>query len=138
MEHMKERWAVSGSQSEGQYVIESDNYAIARVYTGQNKDNTGIKTAQAICDEHNAALDRAKVVPNIPPPPAESEQPAKCDIQPQMSNTELQAAIDSAMRGYDGANDPLEARWAKHLDTLLTVQAIRAQMIKVDSPRSIV
>ena len=147
--------------------------------TGENNGNgvqvqrrtDGIQRhAQAICDEHNAALDRAAeaakdlaefdeaqqhkvkwddrakahsrgfMVKDAAwyaahgldmPTTVQAEQPAENHTQPQMSNTDLQAAIDSAMRGYDVANDQLEARWAKHLDTLLTVQAIRAQMINL-------
>jgi hypothetical protein len=39
-----------------------------------------------------------------------------------------QAAIDATWAAYTDANSDMKKRWAKQLDTLLTVQAIRARM----------
>jgi len=115
MEHMKERWRVGDEYD--CYVYTVSGLGVFHAY-----DN---KLALAICDQHNAFIDCAN--PTITPPHAQTEQPAKSEVQPQMSNAELQAAIDSAMRGYDGATGEAAEIWRDHLCELLVTQADRAR-----------
>ena len=63
MEHMHVRWRV-GKPGNGDYAwIQADGksgWAVARIYIFLPGDTRGHRTAQAICDEHNAALEGEK------------------------------------------------------------------------------
>ena len=57
MEHMRMRWVPM--LEEGRWKIftaEDEPWYVARIPIGLYGDDTGNKTAHAICDEHNAAL----------------------------------------------------------------------------------
>lgn len=57
MDHMKMRWIVDGG-----FIVteEFEPWFVAKICEGLPGDHSGRKTAQAICDHHNAQIERSK------------------------------------------------------------------------------
>jgi len=124
MEHMEKRWSANRG-----YVLNGNGKKIGLAAT--------IFYAQAICDEHNAALDRAAKVKDgwtseaIAKASFKSVRestglPVQASGLPRMTNADLQAAIDATVYNIERAKGEAEARLERHLDELLAVQAQRA------------
>jgi hypothetical protein len=128
MEHMKERWLVKKNMEAAIY-FGTDRLAVGYMSSGIGDACHGdlaarTATAQAICDEHNAALDRAAI--SDAAFDRACAEPAAQLLKPVMTNADLQAAIDATVYNIERAKGEAEARLERHLDELLAVQAQRA------------
>jgi len=99
MEHMKERWVV---EANGRGIDSVGGWHIAVTCRHFPDDWDGSKAAQAICDEHNAALDRRQ--------------------SPRMTPDDLARAIEAAAQNIGKTTGDLRGKWEMHLDVLIGMQ----------------
>lgn len=121
---MKERWVV---EANGRGIDSVGGWHIAVTCRHFPDDWDGSKTAQAICDEHNAALDRRRAPVTIKQP----EEPLpkgwkRLDHNPyaipRMTPDDLAKAIEAAAQNIGKTTGDLRGKWEMHLDVLIGMQ----------------
>ena len=102
MEHMKERWVVKIIGDDAVH-FGAPWIAVGYICLAMGDDTERKAVAQAICDEHNAALDRRRAPVTMTP-------------------DDLAKAIEAAAQNIGKTTGYLRGKWEMHFDVLIGMQ----------------